>query len=130
MEKESKEVVKVVTSSNILSEVRPTLEVWQPETKADAIKMLFFIGSISATEDSLKKKCYDLLSKSGTQQNHYLPELDVTASPVTVSKPVYNITDEVREIEAEIKDLQNRLKAAKERAGINHSVMSTYYKIK
>jgi len=130
MEKKQKEVMTVISKSTVLSEVRPTLQNWHPATKADAIKMLYFLSGIGATEDELKKKCYAMLSADGTQQNHYLAELDLTANPVTTSKHHYNETPETVKLEEEIKTLQAQLKVAREKAGINHSVLSTYYKIK
>ncbi len=123
-------VIAVINTSAVLSEVRSTLEAWQPETKADAMKMLYFLSSILSTEDDLKKKCYNSLSAEGTSSNHYLADLDITANPVTTSKHYYNETEETKNLEAQIKKLQADLKEAKNRAGISHSVLSTYYKIK
>ena len=109
---------------------KPLLEEWLPKNKSEAIKMLHLLGSITAFEQKLKKECYNVLSKQGVESNHYLAELDITATPITTNKPIYNDSEEVKALEVELAALQGKLKEAKERAGISHHVQNTYYKIK
>ena len=127
---EKKELVSLIGSQLLLSDLKNSLVDWMPESKADAIKMLYLLSSFSTSEDDVKKKCYNYLSKGGSEQNHYLPELDLTANPVISNKAIYNTSEKVCELESEIKRLQSELKAAKEKSGVSHYVQTIYYKIK
>lgn len=116
-----------------LKEMQTTLKSFIPKTKNDAIRMLAFLSITNndATAKKLRESCTNfLLNRCAECENAVDVESGVEVTKVERSVNVYNNSEEVDSITAQIDELKVRLKEAQEAAGISHTNTSTYYKVK
>lgn len=116
-----------------LKEMQTTLKSFTPKTKNDAIRMLAFLSITNheATAKKLKESCTNfLLNRCAECENAIDIESGVEVTKVERNTNVYNSSEEVDSITAQIEELKVRLKEAQEAAGISRTKTSTYYKVK
>jgi len=116
-----------------LKEMQTTLKSFTPKTKNDAIRMLAFLSITNheATAKRLKESCTNfLLNRCAECENAIDIESGVEVTKVERSANVYNSSDEIDTITAQIENLKAKLEDAKEAAGISRTKTTTYYKVK
>lgn len=116
-----------------LKEMQTTLKSFTPKTKNDAIRMLAFLSITNndSTAKRLKESCTNfLLNRCAECENAIDVESGVEVTKVERNTNVYNSSEEIDNITAQIEELEVKLKQAQEAAGISHTKTSTYYKVK
>ena len=116
-----------------LKDLQTTLKSFIPKTKNDAIRMLAFLSITNhePTAKKLRESCTNfLLNRCAECENAVDAESGVEVTKVERNVNVYNNSEEVDSITAQIEELKVRLKEAQEAAGISHTNTSTYYKVK
>lgn len=110
-----------------LIDIKSKLKSWIPQSNEDAAEMLYVLSSINNMEASLKKQCYDILDKN--DHDYFSDSLNVRLKKVNRNIDIYNESEEVNNLIADIEVLKAKLKNAQLRAGINRTEVNTYYKI-
>lgn len=89
------------------------------------------ITNNDSTAKRLKESCTNfLLNRCAECENAVDAESGVEVTKVERNTNVYNSSEEVDNITAQIEELKVKLDAAKEAAGINHTKSTVYYKVK
>jgi len=89
------------------------------------------ITNNDSTAKKLKESCTNFLINRCTEcENAVDAESGVEVTKVERNVNVYNDSEEVNTITAQIEELKERLKEAQELAGINHTKTTVYYKVK
>jgi hypothetical protein len=95
--------------------------------------MLAFLSITNndSTAKRLKESCTNfLLNRCAECENAIDVESGTEVTKVERSANVYNSSDEIDTITAQIENLKAKLEDAKEAAGISHTKTTTYYKVK
>lgn len=123
----------VVSSGEAIKNLKETLKGFKVNTKVDAVKMLAFLSVVTndTTVKALKEKCYSFLQdRCSDCLNAVDPESGIEVTKVEKHTPVYNQSEEVDKINAQMEKLKVKLKAAQEKAGVQFTKESSYYKVK
>lgn len=122
-----------VVAPTALKEMQTTLKNFTPKTKNDAIRMLAFLSITNneSTAKKLKESCTNfLINRCAECENAVDAESGVEVTKVERNVNVYNDSEEVNTITAQIEELKAKLKEAQELAGINNTKTTVYYKVK
>lgn len=119
-------------NGNLVSSLKNFLNNFQPQNDSEAIRMLHFLSTASNESiiKSVKDRCYEVLNNNGMDRANAIDmELDLEVVSVVRNTKVYNTNEKIEQLEAEIKELQERLKAEKEAAGVSHHIQTRFWKI-
>lgn len=123
----------VVSSGEAIKNLKQVLKDFKVQTKLDAVRMLGFLSVVTneATVKNLKASCYSFLQdRCSDCLNAVDPDSGIEVTKVEKHTPVYNQSEEVDKIVAQIEKLKAKLKAAQDKAGVAFTKDSSYYKVK
>lgn len=123
----------VVVTGNLATGIKTYLKGWKPTSKIEVVRMLSFISAV--TNDTILKKIKEL-SYNYLQEickdceNAIDPEFGLEINKVEREVKVYNETPEILKIKDQMEKLKLKLVAAQEKAGVEKTITSIYYKAK
>lgn len=118
---------------NLVSGLKTFLKNWSPTNKAQAVRMLSFLSTVSneAISKRIKSECYNfLLGRCANCENAIDPETGLEVVKVEKNTKVYNTNETIEALEVQISELKKKLEEEREKAGVNHSVTTVFYKTK
>ncbi len=116
-----------------LSEIIPLLSTFSPETLSDSAKCLKLISILNRPDvlNRIKKESYEIIEKLYPDDDWIIdPETDIGLVKVVRQNPVYNITEEMKNIQEKINALKKEYSDLQKNAEISHYNSTVYYKIK
>ena len=119
-------------SSNVITTIKDFMKNYKPTNKIEAIRLLAFLSASGNAADAkrLKDLCYSFLSdRCAEWANAVDPETGLEVVRVEREVKVFNQSDKVDKITADIEKLKLRLKTEQEKAGVAKTISSVYYKV-
>lgn len=119
-------------NGNLVNSLKSFLNNFQPQNDNEAIRMLHFLSTASNDTiiKSVKDRCYELLNSNGVDRANAIDmEFDLEVTSVVRNTKVYNTNEKIEQLESELKELQERLKAEREAAGVSHHIQTRFWKI-
>ena len=120
-------------AADALRNLNENFKTFKPTTKNDAMRMLALLSITNndATTKKIKQACYSFLqNRCADCENAVDVETGIEVLKIERNTQIYNESSEIDAIEAAIEALKDKLKLAKESAGINHTKTDVYYKVK
>lgn len=124
---------EVTVGGNLATGIKTYLKNWKPSSKVDVVRMLSFISAVTndTTVKRVKELSYNYLQNVCADcENAIDPEFGLEVSKVERETKVYNESPEILKIKGQIEKLKVKLAAAQEEAGVEKTIISTYYKVK
>jgi hypothetical protein len=120
-------------AADVLRNLNENFKTFKPNTKNDAMRMLALLSITNneATTKKIKQACYSFLqNRCADCENAVDVETGIEVLKIERNTQIYNESSEIDAIETEINALKDKLKLAKESAGISHTKTDVYYKVK
>ena len=130
---EKTSTTEVTVSGNLATGIKTYLKNWKPASKVDVVRMLSFMSAVTndTTVKRVKELSYNYLQNVCADcENAIDPEFGLEVSRVDRNTDVYNESPEVLKIKEQIEKLKVKLAEAQKKAGIEKTIISTYYKAK
>lgn len=128
----AKNAALISSGQNIMA-FRELLKAWKPSDKIEVVKMLAFL-SITGNADTVKKikdACYSYLDvQCKGCLNAIDPESGIEVERRERETKVYNESEELIKLTAQMEKLKAKIKAAQEKAGVKETNTSVYYQLK
>lgn len=122
-----------LTISTGIATFKNFMKTWAPRNKNDAVLGLALRSMLSNKEDlsRIGDLCNSFLSNRCAEcANAIDPETGIEVTRVERKEKIYNESAEVKKLEDQKKALEEKIKLAKERAGVKETNITTYYKVK
>lgn len=121
----------VVSNGQNVKTLAEVLKDWKPANKIDTVKMLCFLSVVDKNAKELKEKSYNYLQNVCKDCDSAIdPDSGLEVVKTERGTKVYNTSEEVQKLEAQVEKLQAKLKAAKEKAGVSHTINTVFYRAK
>lgn len=100
-----------------------------PTTKSKSIKLIHVASLLDTVMKDLKKDAYAFLSnRCADCAEHIDEETGLKVTLVEPNKKVYNKTEELEELEKQKKEIEAKIKAARDAAGFTLEEGTSYWK--
>jgi ribosome-associated translation inhibitor RaiA len=121
----------VVSNGESIKALAEVLKDWKPANKIDTVKMLCFLSVVDKSAKELKEKSYNYLQNICKDcENAIDPDSGLEVVRTERNTKFYNTSDEIEKLEEQLEKIQAKIKAAKEKAGISHTIPTVYYRAK